>query len=100
MEKFIETYPAPPVLEDFADDGVNPVGSNPSTPEKTSFPAAAPLRFKSGTSLETAESIHRYARIFGGDSVKLIEDEAGLGLVLMEARDCKLMLDQFSDYLS
>lgn len=69
------------------------------TPEGAQYPAATPLRFKPTTSLETAESIHRYARIFGGGSVKLIDDEGGLRLVLMETRDRQLMLDQFSDYL-
>ncbi|SSC70275.1 unnamed protein product [Ciceribacter sp. T2.26MG-112.2] len=48
--------------------------------------------------MEMAESIHRYARIFGGGSVKLIDDEDGLRLVLMETRDRQLMLDQFSDH--
>ena len=57
-------------------------GSNPAFPRKR------------------ADSIHRYARIFGGGSVKLVEDDRGMRLFLMETRDRQLMLDQFSDFLS
>ncbi|PLT98022.1 hypothetical protein BMJ29_21865 [Sinorhizobium medicae] len=104
MDRTSAAYQASPFLENLTDDALNPFGSGPvaecSAPERTRYPAAAPLRFKPGISLETAKSIHRYARIFGGGSVKLIEDDAGMRLVLMETRDRKLMLDQFSDFLS
>ncbi|GAA5658571.1 hypothetical protein Brsp06_04955 [Brucella sp. NBRC 13694] len=104
MDRTSETYHASPFLDNLADDALNPIGSGPvaecSAPERTEYPVAVPLCFKPGVSLETAKSIHRYARIFGGASVKLIEDETCLMLVLMETRDRKLMLDQFSDFLT
>lgn len=104
MDRTSETFQASPFLENLADDGLNPFGSGPvaecSSLERAEQTSAAPLSFKSGTSMETAKSIHRYARIFGGGSVKLVEDESGMRLVLMETRDRKLMLDQFSDFLS
>lgn len=102
MDRLSETYQASPFQENLTDDALNPFGSGPvpecDIPEGAQYPAALPLRFKPTTSLEMAESIHRYARIFGGGSVKLIDDEDGLRLVLMETRDRQLMLDQFSDH--
>jgi hypothetical protein len=104
MDRSSETYQASPFLENLTDDALNPFGSGPvaecDAPEHARYPSAPPLRFKLGISQETAESIHRYARIFGGGSVKLVEDDRGMRLVLMETRDRQLMLDQFSDFLS
>ncbi|MFN7024654.1 MAG: hypothetical protein ACK4QP_09065 [Pseudorhizobium sp.] len=106
MDRNSGSFRAVSLVDDTRDeDIINPFGSGPVPDhEEAQFVGqealeAEPLNFRPGTSPATARSIHQYAQIFGGGSVKLRQDGEIMSLVLRESRDRQLLLDQFEKHL-